>query len=95
MTRDASDEMIAQAAAAIEQADALMIGAGAGMGVDSGLPDFRGTEGFWRAYPPYARLGLNFAAMANPRWIATDPAFAWGFYGHRMPSDEQLAAIRG
>ena len=28
------------------------ITAGAGMGVDSGLPDFRGPEGFWRAYPP-------------------------------------------
>ena len=24
------------------------------MGVDSGLPDFRGREGFWRAYPPLA-----------------------------------------
>jgi len=26
------------------------------MGVDSGLPDFRGDEGFWRAYPPMAKL---------------------------------------
>jgi hypothetical protein len=28
-------------------------------GVDSGLPDFRGKEGFWKAYPPMAKLGLN------------------------------------
>src|SRR4051812_38630603 len=75
---------IARAARAVREADALLIGAGAGMGVDSGLPDFRGTQGFWRAYPPYARLGLDFAAMANPRWFAKDPAFAWGFYGHRL-----------
>ena len=54
------------------------------MGVDSGLPDFRGTEGFWRAYPPIAKLGLRFDEMANPRWFANDPAFAWGFYGHRL-----------
>ena len=54
------------------------------MGVDSGLPDFRGTQGFWRAYPLYAKLGLDFASMANPRWFTTDPAFAWGFYGHRL-----------
>jgi NAD-dependent SIR2 family protein deacetylase len=54
------------------------------MGVDSGLPDFRGTQGFWRAYPPYARLGLNFASMANPEWFRSDPSFAWGFYGHRL-----------
>ena len=25
----------------------LLITAGAGMGVDSGLPDFRGKKGFW------------------------------------------------
>src|SRR5262249_47084370 len=39
-------EPIAQAARAIATADAMLIGAGAGMGVDSGLPDFRGTQGF-------------------------------------------------
>ena len=78
-------EEIVLAAEAVRRADALIIGRkGAGMGVDSGLPDFRGSQGFWRAYPPYARLGLDFAAMANPEWFATDPPFAWGFYGHRM-----------
>jgi NAD-dependent SIR2 family protein deacetylase len=73
-----------RAAAAIAAADAILIGAGAGMGVDSGLPDFRGPQGFWRAYPPYERLGLHFAAVANPRWFVQDPELAWGFYGHRM-----------
>src|ERR1043166_5468359 len=65
-------------------ADALLIGAGAGMGVDSGLPDFRGDEGFWRAYPPYKKLGLAFEDLANPRWFDDDPSLAWGFYGHRL-----------
>jgi NAD-dependent SIR2 family protein deacetylase len=73
-----------QAARAVASADALLIGAGAGMGVDSGLPDFRGDEGFWKAYPPYARLGLKFIELANPRWFRSDPALAWGFYGHRL-----------
>jgi NAD-dependent SIR2 family protein deacetylase len=72
------------AARAVAAADALLIGAGAGMGVDSGLPDFRGNSGFWQAYPPYAHLGLSFVALANPRWFATDPELAWGFYGHRL-----------
>ena len=72
-----------RAAEAIAGADALLVGAGAGMGVDSGLPDFRGREGFWRAYPAAERLGLSFAELANPRWFRDDPAFAWGFYGHR------------
>ena len=75
---------IARAALAVDEADALLITAGAGMGVDSGLPDFRGNEGFWAAYPPIAKLGLSFAQMANPRWFHSDPTLAWGFYGHRL-----------
>ena len=76
------------AAAAVRAArtggGAVIVTAGAGMGVDSGLPDFRGPEGFWNAYPPYRHLGLDFTDLANPRWFEEDPAFAWGFYGHRL-----------
>src|SRR5216683_1899871 len=71
-------------AQSIASAHALLIGAGAGMGVDSGLPDFRGDQGFWKAYPPYAKLGLRFSDLANPSWFASDPTLAWGFYGHRL-----------
>jgi NAD-dependent SIR2 family protein deacetylase len=78
------EELLRQAAIEIAAADALLIGAGAGMGVDSGLPDFRGTKGFWKAYPLYGQTHLDFASMANPRWFAVDPTFAWGFYGHRL-----------
>jgi len=80
----ALEESVNAAAAAIAGAEALLIGAGAGMGVDSGLPDFRGTQGFWRAYPPYQKLGLDFVSLANPRWFASEPSLAWGFYGHRL-----------
>jgi NAD-dependent SIR2 family protein deacetylase len=66
-----------------DQRALLVVSAGAGMGVDSGLPDFRGPEGFWRAYPAYAHLGLAFEDLANPRWFLNDPTLAWGFYGHR------------
>ena len=45
-------EAILQAKEIIKNADAIVITAGAGMGVDSGLPDFRGDQGFWKAYPP-------------------------------------------
>ncbi|MBT3635858.1 MAG: NAD-dependent deacetylase [Opitutae bacterium] len=71
-------------AEAFSHAKALLIGAGAGMGADSGMPDFRGTSGFWKAYPPLAKLGIQFEEMANPRWFREDPQLAWGFYGHRL-----------
>lgn len=78
------ENKLSQAAAAIQAADALLITAGAGMGVDSGLPDFRGTQGFWRAYPTIAKLGLSFEDMANPTWFTENPHLAWAFYGHRL-----------
>ena len=71
------------AAQKLKSAQALIITSGAGMGVDSGLPDFRGNKGFWKAYPMYERLGLNFFEAANPAHFIRDPAFGWGFYGHR------------
>lgn len=72
------------AAKILKNADALLISAGAGIGVDSGLPDFRGNEGFWKAYPPIAKLGKSFVEMANPHWFHHDPKLAWAFYGHRL-----------
>ena len=73
----------ARAAEEVRRAGALVVSAGAGMGVDSGLPDFRGDRGFWKAYPPYERLGLSFVDAANPIHFDDDPPFGWGFYGHR------------
>ena len=49
-----TDAEVRRAAEAINAASALLVTAGAGMGVDSGLPDFRRTQGFWRAYPAIA-----------------------------------------
>ncbi len=72
------------AAKILKNADALLISAGAGIGVDSGLPDFRGNEGFWKAYPPIAKLGKSFVEMANPQWFHRNPQLAWAFYGHRL-----------
>ena len=82
-----------QAAEAILAADALLIGAGAGMGVDSGLPDFRGPEGFWRAYPAFR--GRRFEEMSNPVWFRRDPEQAWGFFGHRLHLYRAMAPHAG
>ena len=86
-------DIFQQAADAIQTADALLIGAGAGMGVDSGLPDFRGPEGFWKAYPPFR--GQAFSAISTPHWFQTDPALAWGFFGHRLKLYRDAIPHRG
>ena len=53
------------------------------MSVDSGLPDFRSKNGFWRAYPPAQQVGLSFASVSNPQTFENDIYKAWGFFGHR------------
>src|SRR5450830_552426 len=68
----------------LEQCDGLIIAAGAGMGVDSGLPDFRGTDGFWKAYPSLGAQKIAFHEIASPSAFRRHPTEAWGFYGHRL-----------
>lgn len=77
-------ERYRRAARLIAEADGLLITTGAGMGVDSGLPDFRSSQGFWAAYPALGRARLQFADVASLGTFAEDPRLAWGFYGHRL-----------
>ncbi|MDN7870252.1 Sir2 family NAD-dependent protein deacetylase [Burkholderia multivorans] len=79
-----SADLVAAAVVALSRADALLVTAGAGIGVDSGLPDFRGTDGFWRAYPALRHERFEFHEIASPQAFRARPQLAWGFYGHRL-----------
>jgi len=78
------NKMVRDIAKIVKNCKYLLITAGAGMSVDSGLPDFRGKEGFWREYPIAKKLNLSFEELANPYWFKEDPFLAWAFYGHRF-----------
>ena len=84
MPDEKTRQKLARAAALIRSADALVVTAGAGMGVDSGLPDFRGDKGLWRAYPALGQLQMGFSSIAKPSNFVKRPQLAWGFYGHRL-----------
>ena len=90
-----SGEQFERAARLIDAADAIVIAAGAGMGVDSGLPDFRGNAGFWRAYPALALDGIGFEQAASASAFRRDPARSWGFYGHRLELYRRVARHSG
>jgi NAD-dependent SIR2 family protein deacetylase len=77
-------DVLSRPAAWLHAADGLLITAGAGMGIDSGLPDFRGPAGFWGVYPALGRARIAFESIANPAAFERDPRLAWGFYGHRL-----------
>ncbi|WP_028312995.1 SIR2 family NAD-dependent protein deacylase [Derxia gummosa] len=78
------DKLIEGVLARLAQADGLLVTAGAGIGVDSGLPDFRGDAGFWRAYPALAAEGTPFWRIASPDSFRQRAERGWGFYGHRL-----------
>tara|TARA_R110002072_G_scaffold301723_1_gene482149 strand:+ start:5378 stop:6217 length:840 start_codon:yes stop_codon:yes gene_type:complete len=72
------------AADKIQNADAILIAAGAGMGVDSGLPDFRSGAGFWKSYSGLNSSNNKLQEFASRKCFLTTPHIAWGFYGHRL-----------
>jgi NAD-dependent SIR2 family protein deacetylase len=88
-------DAVHRAAEMISAADGVIVAAGAGMGVDSGLPDFRGVEGFWRAYPSLAGKGVRFEDIADPAAFESSPRSAWGFYGHRLKLYRETMPHRG
>lgn len=86
---------IQQAAVQVAKADAILIAAGAGIGVDSGMPDFRSENGFWKTYPALAQGRMSFQDIAAPQNFDANPALAWGFYGHRLNLYRELQPHSG
>ncbi len=89
-----TNQSLVKAAEVIDSADCLLIIAGAGMSVDSGLPDFRGSQGFWKIHPNFKKEGLSFQDLANPQWFFNTPNRAWGFMGIAISSIKKQSHIR-
>lgn len=78
MTEPEVRDAVAKAAHWLATADALLVGSGAGMGVDSGLGTFRGKKaGVWDGLEA---VGLDYADICEPHWFEDDPRLAWGFW---------------
>ena len=67
-------------AAALRRARGVVVLTGAGVSVESGLPAFRGRDGWWRGHDP--------ARLATPEAFAADPALVSEWYDTR-----RLAAL--
>lgn len=75
---------VKRAAELIANADSLIIAAGAGMGVDSGLPDFRGSSGFLNNHSAFANGLTDYKQLSQVDAFKRDIRHAWGFYGQRL-----------
>ena len=78
-----NQHLMRYAAHCINRSSAILFTAGAGIGVDSGLPAFRGNEGLWEEYPYFRKANMSFSDAANPRFFREEPFKFWFFYGHR------------
>lgn len=90
MTDTASRERVAERLAAADRVLALT---GAGISAESGIPTFRGKDGWWRKEDP--------TKLATQAAFQRDPSYVWEWYEHRRglvgeadpnPGHEALAA---
>lgn len=62
----------------VHDADVLLVAAGAGMGVDAGLPDYYG--GIHLAHPRISEMGLNIYDLSSHTLFEHNPTLAWGHW---------------
>lgn len=80
--KHALDQAVATAVRWISTCRAILIGSGAGMGVDSGLGTYRGAKmGVW---PPLKALGIDYREICTPDALNTDPQLTWAFWRYCM-----------
>ncbi len=88
-------DAIKKASKAINDADALLIVAGAGMGIDSGLPDYRGPNGLWNTWHPAKNLNLTYEQLSTHETFVNNPELAWGFQTYLTSLYHNLDPHRG
>src|SRR6266487_3228952 len=59
----------------VTDAGRVLVITGAGVSAESGIPTFRGKDGYWRNFDP--------AKLATPEAFARDPKLVWEWYSER------------
>jgi NAD-dependent SIR2 family protein deacetylase len=84
-----------RAAEMLASADSLLVLAGAGMGVDSGLPDYRGDAGLWANHAAFRHARISYDQASSGKTVFHDPTLAWGIYGHKLRMYRQATPHTG
>jgi len=64
-----------EARSRLANAQKVFVLTGAGISAESGIPTFRGPEGYWKKHPP--------EQLASPEGFAADPRLVWEWYNYR------------
>ena len=73
-------DLYGRAAAALIEADVLLVAAGAGMSADSGLAVYKDIA----SVPAWRKAGLTYSDLCDPCWLDDDPEIFYGFWGSCM-----------
>ncbi len=88
------EEQLKAAAKAIAQAKSVVALTGAGISVDSGIPDFRGSQGLWEKYDPMEYATIQ-AFKTNPGkvWVMLKEMEGLVLGARPNPAHEALAKL--
>lgn len=75
--RETMEESVKRAAAAITQADVLLLLTGAGWSADSGLSVYKDVADI----KAYRDRDLTYSSICEPHWLEDDPELFYGFWG--------------
>jgi len=92
---DKLNNKIREAALAIKNADALFITAGAGMSIDSGLPDFKHISGFSASFDLSKNKSRVEFEAAQSDLFEQNPEKAWAFYGYQLNLYKSVSPHQG
>ena len=67
--------MLATVRERLARARRVLVVTGAGISAESGIPTFRGADGYWRNH--------RAEELASPEGFARDPQLVWEWYDHR------------
>lgn len=77
----------------LKSSKAIIILTGAGMGIDSGLADYRGNGGQWGKVEDDTEL--NAVDVVNPKYFSENPKYVWKMFAQRMIEYEKTKPHAG
>lgn len=77
----------------LKTSNALVINTGAGMGIDSGLADYRGNGGQWGNVE--SETGQSIFEVVNPKSLIENPKYMWTFFSKRLKDYAETAPHNG
>lgn len=91
------DQLIAEAAAVLQDAEQILVFSGAGLSTESGIPDFRGPNGLWTKVDPDDFTIDRYVANRDLRvqgWRMHLDGELWGARSSVMPNSGHEAIVR-